>query len=198
MDALGQHSPEEWKELFDRRSGRTVWPFGSGVWSKKEWVLPGIPNEDVVSMFEGNSNLFWAERFGNEIGMTDLWVKQCGNSHTGSFKDLGMTVLVSQVRGGTRRLPSLYAWVSREFLVLSEVLFSLYRLTILLRSRVESRQSVVRAQEIPAQHWRHIAQPLESPPLFSCQQIKFHSPSLFSLSQMAVSWFRWILISTVA
>lgn len=49
-------------------------------------------------MFEGNSNLFWAERFGREaLGMTDLWVKQCGNSHTGSFKDLGMTVLVSQV-----------------------------------------------------------------------------------------------------
>ena len=50
-------------------------------------------------MFEGNSNLFWAERFGKEVvGMTDLWVKQCGNSHTGSFKDLGMTALVSQVR----------------------------------------------------------------------------------------------------
>lgn len=49
-------------------------------------------------MFEGNSNLFWAERFGREtLGMTDLWVKQCGNSHTGSFKDLGMTALVSQV-----------------------------------------------------------------------------------------------------
>ena len=29
--------------------------------------------------------------------MSDLWVKQCGNTHTGSFKDLGMTVLVSQV-----------------------------------------------------------------------------------------------------
>ncbi|MCP4516297.1 MAG: threonine synthase, partial [Delftia sp.] len=28
----------------------------------------------------------------------DLWVKLCGNSHTGSFKDLGMTVLVSVVR----------------------------------------------------------------------------------------------------
>jgi threonine synthase len=27
-----------------------------------------------------------------------LWVKQCGNSHTGSFKDLGMTVLVSMVK----------------------------------------------------------------------------------------------------
>lgn len=68
------------------------------MWSKKELVLPGIADEDIVSMFEGNSNLFWAERFGREaLGMTDLWVKQCGNSHTGSFKDLGMTVLVSQV-----------------------------------------------------------------------------------------------------
>ena len=39
-------------------------------------------------MYEGNSNLFWAERYGKEAqgGMTDLWVKQCGNSHTGSFK----------------------------------------------------------------------------------------------------------------
>lgn len=38
-------------------------------------------------MFEGNSNLFWAERFGREtLGMNDLWIKQCGNSHTGSFK----------------------------------------------------------------------------------------------------------------
>lgn len=97
MDALRRYDPSQWREIFDRRSGRTVWPFGSGVWSKKEWVLPSIPDDDVVSMFEGNSNLFWAERFGKELGMTDLWVKQCGNSHTGSFKDLGMTVLVSQV-----------------------------------------------------------------------------------------------------
>jgi len=28
----------------------------------------------------------------------DLWDKQCGNSHTGSFKDLGLTVLVSVVK----------------------------------------------------------------------------------------------------
>jgi threonine synthase len=61
-------------------------------------VLQELQHDDIISMFEGNSNLFWAERFGREtLGMTDLWVKQCGNSHTGSFKDLGMTVLVSQV-----------------------------------------------------------------------------------------------------
>ena len=49
-------------------------------------------------MDEGGTNLFWAERFGRELGLDELWVKLCGNSHTGSFKDLGMTVLVSLVR----------------------------------------------------------------------------------------------------
>jgi threonine synthase len=32
------------------------------------------------------------------FGMDDLWIKMCGTSHTGSFKDLGMTVLVSMVK----------------------------------------------------------------------------------------------------
>ena len=40
MDALRQYGPEYWRALFDSRVGRTTWPFGSGVWSKKEWVLP--------------------------------------------------------------------------------------------------------------------------------------------------------------
>ncbi|KAF8055281.1 Threonine synthase [Scenedesmus sp. PABB004] len=98
MDALKQYDAAHWKKLFDGRVGTTAWPYGSGVWSKKEWVLPELGDDDIVSMFEGGTNLFWAERFGREaLGMSDLWVKQCGNSHTGSFKDLGMTVLVSQV-----------------------------------------------------------------------------------------------------
>jgi threonine synthase len=49
-------------------------------------------------MYEGHSNLFRAERLGKEMELPDLWVKLCGNSHTGSFKDLGMTVLVSVVK----------------------------------------------------------------------------------------------------
>ncbi len=96
--ALRSRSPAAWMRLFDERYGRTQWPFGSGVWSKLEWVLPQIEPGNVVSLFEGNSNLLWAERFGKSIGLDDLWVKQCGISHTGSFKDLGMTVLVSAVK----------------------------------------------------------------------------------------------------
>lgn len=56
-----------WRKLFDSRVGKTTWPYGSGVWSKKEWVLPEIDDDDIVSVFEGNSNLFWAERFGKEV-----------------------------------------------------------------------------------------------------------------------------------
>ncbi|MBI3786552.1 MAG: threonine synthase, partial [Deltaproteobacteria bacterium] len=63
-----------------------------------EWVLPFIDNENIVSTYEGGTNLLWAERYGKMLGVEDLWVKQCGNSHTGSFKDLGMTVLVSAVK----------------------------------------------------------------------------------------------------
>lgn len=98
LAALKQRSAAEWKQLFESRWMRTGWPYGSGVWGKKEWVFPTIDDENIVSMFEGGTNLFWAERFGREIGVDDLWIKMCGNSHTGSFKDLGMTVLVSAVK----------------------------------------------------------------------------------------------------
>jgi len=98
IDALRDRSPAAWMRLFDERYKRTAWPYGSSVWGKKEFVLPTMRDECIVSMDEGGTNVLWAERFGRELGVTDLWIKQCGNSHTGSFKDLGMTVLVSVVR----------------------------------------------------------------------------------------------------
>jgi len=98
IDALKTKSAAAWITLFDERCRQNDYPYGSGVWSKKEWVIPFIDNENIVSTFEGNTNLFWANRYGKQIHLEDLWVKQCGNSHTGSFKDLGMTVLVSVVK----------------------------------------------------------------------------------------------------
>jgi threonine synthase len=98
LDALRTRSAAAWMKIFDERYKRTVWPYGSGVWGKKEWVVPHIADENIVSLDEGGTNLFWAERYGRELGLRDLWVKLCGNSHTGSFKDLGMTVLVSVVK----------------------------------------------------------------------------------------------------
>jgi threonine synthase len=96
--ALRTRSAAAWMQLFDERYRRNTYPYGSGVWGKKEWVVPFIDNENIVSMYEGSSNLLWADRYGKQLHVEDLWVKQCGNSHTGSFKDLGMTVLVSVVK----------------------------------------------------------------------------------------------------
>jgi threonine synthase len=96
--ALREQSAEEWRLLFERRTRSNEWPYGSGVWGKKEWVCPQVEDENIVSMYEGHTNCFWAERLGKEAGVPELWVKLSGNSHTGSFKDLGMTVLVSVVR----------------------------------------------------------------------------------------------------
>src|SRR5437867_10043725 len=92
VDALKQKPGADWKQLFDSRLGRM-----SGVWSKKELVLPELDDQNIVSLGEGNSPLIKSERFANHLGIDEIYIKQCGTSHTGSFKDLGMTVLVSMV-----------------------------------------------------------------------------------------------------
>ncbi len=98
LEALRDRSGASWMKLFDERYKLNIWPFGSGVWGKREWVMPQVPDDLIVSMYEGGTNLFWADRYGRSLGLNDLWVKLCGNSHSGSFKDLGMTVLVSVVQ----------------------------------------------------------------------------------------------------
>jgi threonine synthase len=98
LHALAERDAKAWMKLFEDRYKSTEWPYGSGVWGKKEWILPQIDNGNIVSLYEGGTNLFWAERFGKMLGVENLWIKLCGNSHSGSFKDLGMTVLVSQVK----------------------------------------------------------------------------------------------------
>ncbi len=98
LKTLARRDAKAWMKLFEDRYKSTQWPYGSGVWGKKEWILPQIDNDNIVSLYEGGTNLFWAERFGKMLGLENLWIKLCGNSHSGSFKDLGMTVLVSQVK----------------------------------------------------------------------------------------------------
>ncbi|MCC6274775.1 MAG: threonine synthase [Leptospiraceae bacterium] len=96
-EALKKISSENWKSLFAERYRSTKEPYSSGVWGKKEWVLPEISDEHIVTSGEGATHLYNAARFADDLGLGGLYVKQCGVSHTGSFKDLGMTVLVSQV-----------------------------------------------------------------------------------------------------
>jgi threonine synthase len=103
MVALAQKDGAAWRALFDARSGSRTWPHQSGVWNKKEWVLPTISDEDIVSLGEGGSPLLHAGALGRDLQLDDMWLKLCGSTHTGSFKDLGMTVLVSQVHSMRRR-----------------------------------------------------------------------------------------------
>ena len=95
--AWKSRSPDDWKKLFLSRRASFAPADLSGVWSKRELVLPELPVEDIITLQEGFSPLFNAQKLAGEIGVKSLHVKLCGNSHTGSFKDLGMTVLVSQV-----------------------------------------------------------------------------------------------------
>jgi len=148
IGALGDRNAAGWMRVFEDRYKRTTWPYGSGVWGKKEWVCPGIRDEHVVSMDEGGTNLFWAERFGREIGLDDLWVKQCGNSHTGSFKDLGMTVLVSVVKqimadcGGIRAVACASTGDTSAALAAYAAAAGIPAIVILPRGRVTAAQLV--------------------------------------------------------
>ena len=105
LDALRATSGAEWRALFDRRwspTSSTGVSAPSGVWSKREWVAPDVPDDAIVTTGEGMTPLYPARRLAGELGFGELFVKQCGTTHTGSFKDLGMTVLVSVVNHGLR------------------------------------------------------------------------------------------------
>jgi threonine synthase len=99
MAALADTTGEAWRTLFDRRWSAAS---SSGVWSKREWVAPEVPDDAIVTTGEGMTPLYPARRLARELGFGDLRVKQCGTTHTGSFKDLGMTVLVSVVHHAVR------------------------------------------------------------------------------------------------
>jgi threonine synthase len=90
LAALRTRSADDWKQLFDQR-------WGTGVWGKHEWIAPQLSAEHIVTFGEGATALQPVPRLANELGLSDVRIKQCGTSHTGSFKDLGMTVLVSMV-----------------------------------------------------------------------------------------------------
>jgi threonine synthase len=100
LAALKSKSADEWKSLFAARWRSIEEPFGSGVWGKHEWVAPQLAPANIVSMLEGGTHLTPVPRFARDLGLDGdaVRVKQCGTSHSGSFKDLGMTVLVSMVK----------------------------------------------------------------------------------------------------
>lgn len=69
----------------------------SGVWRFREF-LPFGDDVAVVSLGEGNTQLYDAPRCAEYAGLNSLLLKHQGNNPTGSFKDTGMTAAVTQAQ----------------------------------------------------------------------------------------------------
>ena len=86
---------EELKRRWDARLGSKAAADRSGVWRFRE-LLPEAEPDQIVTMGEGNTQLFDAPRCAEYAGMQRLTFKHLGLNPTGSFKDLGMTTGVTQ------------------------------------------------------------------------------------------------------
>ncbi|NDG62940.1 MAG: threonine synthase [Planctomycetes bacterium] len=69
----------------------------SGVWRFRELVLP-TDDASIVSHPEGNTPLLHRNAISHYAGIDSLRMKHEGHNPTGSFKDRGMTVAVTQAR----------------------------------------------------------------------------------------------------
>ena len=85
---------EELLAKFTERRGQRPGPTASGVWRFREVVLPSA--ESVVSHPEGNTPLLHRPALDAWTGMMRLLLKHEGHNPTGSFKDRGMTVGITQ------------------------------------------------------------------------------------------------------
>lgn len=86
---------QAWPERWRARRTSLAPEDSSGVWRFRE-MLPAAA--DVVTLREGNTPLYELRRCARSLGMRQLWAKHQGMNPTGSFKDTGMTVAVSQAR----------------------------------------------------------------------------------------------------
>jgi len=89
-------SGAELRELFAQRRANGS-DGGSGVWRYRELVMPHA-GPHIVSHPEGNTPLLARERVARWAGVGELLLKHEGHNPTGSFKDRGMTVGVTQAR----------------------------------------------------------------------------------------------------
>jgi threonine synthase len=83
-------------ERFTERRGQGPGAPASGVWRFREIVLPSAT--EVVSHPEGNTPLLHRPALDRWTGAQHLLLKHEGYNPTGSFKDRGMTVGVTQAR----------------------------------------------------------------------------------------------------
>src|SRR5258708_16224958 len=86
------------RATFDARWGVRRGTLASGVWRYHEAVLPTAATPEILSSFEGNTPLVASAPVAEWVGASGLLLKHEGQNPTGSFKDRGMTVGVTQAR----------------------------------------------------------------------------------------------------
>jgi threonine synthase len=94
-----EHRPPLGGDLLRRlteRRGARVGAGASGVWRYKEIVLPSATS--VISHPEGNTPMLHRPALDRFTGVAGLLLKHEGHNPTGSFKDRGMTVGVTQAK----------------------------------------------------------------------------------------------------
>jgi threonine synthase len=91
-------SAAELKSRFASRSPLAVGSESSGVWRYRELVLPSATAHEIVSHPEGNTPLLERDAVSRWSLASSLLLKHEGHNPTGSFKDRGMTVAMTQAR----------------------------------------------------------------------------------------------------
>jgi threonine synthase len=86
------------RRRFSERRLAMSGPGASGVWRYRELVLPSATDDAIVTHPEGNTPLLGRSRISEWAGVDRLLVKHEGHNPTGSFKDRGMTVAMTQAR----------------------------------------------------------------------------------------------------
>ncbi len=90
------------RDLFDGRTRHAPAPkvtptVDSGVWRYREMILP-VPEREILSKPEGNTSLYEHSCLSDWVGVDEFYLKHEGENPTGSFKDRGMTVGVTQAK----------------------------------------------------------------------------------------------------
>ena len=83
------------RKLWEVRAGSRDPRDVSGVWRFRE-MLPFDDSAPFVTLFEGNTPLYDAQRCAEYCGLVGLQLKHQGCNPTGSFKDTGMTAAITQ------------------------------------------------------------------------------------------------------
>jgi threonine synthase len=84
--------------LMPARGVRGAGPGDSGVWRFRELVMPTATDSELVTQAEGNTPLLSRKRVALWAGVDDLLIKHEGHNPSGSFKDRGMTVAITQAK----------------------------------------------------------------------------------------------------